>query len=214
MRGLPALLMMLGAAACSPSYSPDSYATRAVQQANKVEQGVIVGRRPVKVSADGATGAATGAAAGGVVGSQTTSSGMSSALGAVGGALVGGLLGTAVERAAGDTTATEYIVRKSNGELVSVTQRDETPLPLWQRVLVIAGNQARIVPDYTVPEPAPEPAPSPEPVPAQKAEAPEPASAEAPTAEQYAPVQAPVMEQLAPVQAPAALEPPAAEPQP
>jgi outer membrane lipoprotein SlyB len=33
---------------------------------------------------------------------------------------------------------------------VSVTQKDATPLPIGQKVLVIAGKQARIVPDYTV----------------------------------------------------------------
>jgi outer membrane lipoprotein SlyB len=171
MRGLLALLPMLGLAGCGPSYSPDAYATRAVQQANRVEQGVIVGRRPVIVTADGSTGAATGAAAGGLVGSQAPNAGLSSALGAVGGALVGGLLGTAVERATGDTTATEYVVRKGNGELVSVTQRDAVPLDMWQRVLVIAGTQARIVPDYTATEPVSEEARIPAPS-TQQAEAP------------------------------------------
>jgi outer membrane lipoprotein SlyB len=94
-------------------------------------------------------GAATGAAAGGVVGSQAPGGGVGAALGAVGGALVGGLVGTGVEHAAGDTTAWEYIVRKPGGELVSVTQQDKEPLPIGQKVLVIAGSQARIVADYT-----------------------------------------------------------------
>ena len=57
------LLAFLALAACGPRYSPDTYATRAVQQANKVEQGTVVGRRPVRVSAEGTAGAATGAAA-------------------------------------------------------------------------------------------------------------------------------------------------------
>ena len=43
-------------------------------------------------------------------------------------------------------------LRKPNGELVSVTQRDKVPLALGERVLVIAGPQARVVPDYTTPE--------------------------------------------------------------
>ena len=41
-------------------------------------------------------------------------------------------------------------MRKPNGDLLSVTQKDEVPLKLGQKVLLIAGNQARIVPDYTV----------------------------------------------------------------
>jgi len=40
-------------------------------------------------------------------------------------------------------------VRKPNGDLLSVTQREPVPIPLGQKVLVIAGNQARVVPDYS-----------------------------------------------------------------
>jgi outer membrane lipoprotein SlyB len=150
------LLLPLALAACGPRFSPDAYATRAVQQANRVEQGVIIGRRTVRVQMEGTTGAATGGAAGGIIGSQAPGGNMAGAIGAVGGALVGGLFGTAAERVAGDTTAFEYIVRKTNGELVSVTQRDEQALDVGLRVLVIAGAQARIVADYTLPgQPAP-----------------------------------------------------------
>jgi outer membrane lipoprotein SlyB len=149
-------ILLLALAACRPSYSPDDYATRAVQQMNRVEQAVIIGQRRVTVTADGNTGAATGGAAGGIVGSQAGGGNMTGAIGAVGGALVGGLFGAATERVAGNTTAVEYIVRKTDGDLLSVTQRDEIPLAIGERVLVIAGAQARIVPDYTqaLPEPA------------------------------------------------------------
>lgn len=141
--------VLAAVSACSPDYSPDTYATRAVQQANKVEQGVVVGVRNVGVTAEGTIGAASGAAAGGLLGSQTPGN-VGGALGTIGGGLMGGLVGTAVEHTTGDTTAYEYIVRKSNGDLLSVTQRDVTPLVLGQKVLVITGNQARVVPDYTV----------------------------------------------------------------
>jgi outer membrane lipoprotein SlyB len=156
MRAALLLLLPLALAACGPRFSPDAYATRAVQQANRVEQGVIIGRRTVRVQMEGTTGAATGAAAGGIVGSQAPGGNMAGAIGAVGGALVGGLFGTAAERVTGDTTAFEYIVRKTNNELVSVTQRDEQALDVGLRVLVISGAQARIVADYTLPgQPAP-----------------------------------------------------------
>ena len=180
---LPILLALaLAFAGCGSRYSPDSYATRAVQQANKVEKGTVVGRRQVKVSAEGSTGAATGAAAGGVVGAAApAASGVMSALGGVGGALVGGLVGTAAEHTVVDTRAFEYVVQTAKGELLSVTQMDNTPLAIGQNVLVIAGNQARIVPDYTF-EPtvasaaraaAPAAPPAPAPAPAATAAAPE-----------------------------------------
>jgi outer membrane lipoprotein SlyB len=120
-----------------------------VQQANKVEQGVIAGVRAVGVSAPGVVGTATGAAAGGIVGSQTPGD-VGSAFGGLGGALVGGIVGSAVEHTTADSTAYEYIARKPNGDLLSVTQQDAAPLSLGQKVLVIDGKQARIVPDYTV----------------------------------------------------------------
>lgn len=145
---LPILAVL---AACTPSYSPDTYNGGSVQQASRVEQGVIVGVRQVAVQAAGTTGALVGGAAGGIAGSQTPIGGMGTALTTLGGTLVGGLVGTGVERAAGDTTAYEYVVRKANNELVSVTQKDRIPLPPGQRVLVIAGPQARIVADYIVP---------------------------------------------------------------
>ncbi len=150
--------MLAGVAAlggCAPNYSPDTYASGSVQQANKVEQGVVAGRRQVVVSADGTAGGITGAAAGGIAGAQAPGGGVRTALTALGGTVVGGLVGSGIERATGDTTAYEYVVRKTNGELVSVTQKDKHPLALDQKVLVIAGSQARIVPDYTVPPPAP-----------------------------------------------------------
>ena len=143
-------VLLAALAGCNPNFSPDTYNTSAMQQSNKVEQGVVAGVRDISVSASGATGAVTGAAAGGIVGSQT-GTGMGSALGAVGGSLIGGLAGVAVEHVATDTKAYEYILRKTNGEMVSVTQKDEKPLALGQKVLVIGGNQARIVADYTVP---------------------------------------------------------------
>ena len=137
-------------AGCGPDYSPNTYSAAAVQQANKVDKGVVVGVRRIDVSAQGVIGAATGAAAGGVIGAQAPGGALTSTFGALGGGLVGGILGTSVEHVAGDTSAYEYIVRKFGNELVSVTQKDAVALALGQHVLVIAGNQARIVPDYTV----------------------------------------------------------------
>ncbi|HYH39764.1 MAG TPA: hypothetical protein VD860_16205 [Azospirillum sp.] len=151
---------LAGVAACTPNYSPNTYGAGAVQQANKVETGVVVGFRQVAISANGTVGAVTGGAAGGVLGSQSGSFGINSALGAVGGTAIGSLLGTAVEHVTGDTSGWEYIVRKPNDELVSVTQREEKPIPLGQKVLVISGSQARIVPDYSTPAEPAAPAPA------------------------------------------------------
>ncbi|MFC5355735.1 hypothetical protein [Azospirillum himalayense] len=157
MFGLPAAALVAGIlAGCTPNYSPNTYAASATQQANKVERAVVIGFRQVKISTNGTVGAVTGGAAGGVLGSQSGTFGINAALGAVGGTAIGGLIGTSIEHVTGDTTGWEYIVRKPDGELLSVTQREEKPIEIGQKVLVIAGSQARIVADYsTDPEPAP-----------------------------------------------------------
>lgn len=147
-----ALLTLL--AGCGPSYSPDSYDARALQQATKVDQGTVVGVRKIGISASGTAGAIVGGAAGGIAGSQAVG-GALSAFTALGGTLLGGIVGTTVEHAQGDTEGFEYIIRKANGDLLSVTQKDTTPLAIAQKVLVIAGPQARVVPDYTVAVEAP-----------------------------------------------------------
>lgn len=144
-----ALAALLSLAACGPSYAPNTYSPNAMQQAAKVEQAVVVGVRPVRVSASGTVGAATGAAAGAAVGATVPGTDLGRALTGIGGGLVGGAVGTGVEHLGGDARAFEYILRKPNGELVSVTQRDKAPLALGEKVLVIAGPQARVVRDYT-----------------------------------------------------------------
>jgi multicomponent Na+:H+ antiporter subunit A len=229
---LAAALCLAMLAGCAPNYSPDTYASNAAQQANKVEQGVIVGVRPVGISASGVVGAASGAAAGGVIGSQAGPGGITGALGAVGGSLVGGLVGTTVEHAQADTTAWEYVIKETKGDLVSVTQKDDKPLEIGQKVLVIAGNQARVVPDYTVTPPPPPPptttAPAPAPVTATPlAPPPEtpstPAAASPPPPVTTPPVTTPPVTTplvttppttTAPVTAPAAKAPPAMPAQP
>jgi outer membrane lipoprotein SlyB len=181
---------------CGPSYSPDTYASNAAQQAAKVDQGIVVGVRAVMISADTALETTTAGAAGGIAGSEI-GAGAGSALGALGGTVAGGVVGAAVGHAAGDTDGYEYIVRKPNGELLSVTQKDPEPLAIGAPVLIIEGPQARIVIDYTVHLPPP-PAASP---PAVAPPAAKTAPAE-PQQVQPQPVQAP------PVQAPPVQTPP------
>jgi outer membrane lipoprotein SlyB len=126
-----------------------------MQQAAKVEQAVVVGMRQVRVTASGTVGAATGAAAGAALGAVVPGTDLARALTGIGGGLLGGAVGSGIERAGGDASAFEYILRKPDGELLSVTQRDKTPLVLGTAVLVITGPQARVVADYTVPAASP-----------------------------------------------------------
>lgn len=159
--------VMLGLAACGGNYSPNDYAAAAAQQANPVTRGVVIGVRQVTITPTGTVGAAAGGAAGGVAGSQAPGGIVGSAFGAIAGTLIGGLGGSAASRAIDATKAWEYIVRQADGKLVSVTQTDSKPFAIGTHVLVIAGKQARVIRDYTVPlpsEPATAVAPPPAPV--------------------------------------------------
>jgi outer membrane lipoprotein SlyB len=143
-------LLPLALTGCSEGYSPNTYAAAAAQQQATVQRGVIIGARPVLISADGTIGAAAGGAVGGVAGAEAAGGPVTTALGAVGGAVVGGIGGTVAEQAVADAKGWEYIVQETGGSLVSVTQTSKMALPVGLHVLVIDGKQARIVPDYTV----------------------------------------------------------------
>lgn len=166
-------------ASCGPDYSPNTYAADAAQQASKVDPGVVVGVRKVDISTSGTAGAVVGGAAGGIAGAQA-GEGAGKAFATLGSTLVGGFTGSTTEHVIGDTSAFEYIIRKPNGDLLSVTQKDPTPLAIGQKVLVIAGKQARVVPDYTVvlPEPARQTADTPREPPTTTAPAPPPVAAQ------------------------------------
>ncbi len=144
---------LAGLAGCGTGsdYSPNTYASGAAQQSQKVDAGIVVGFREVLISANGTVGAVTGGAAGGVLGSAAGSSTMDQALGGVIGSAVGSIVGSTIEHVTGDTKGWEYIVKKRNGDFLSVTQTEPKPLALGQKVLVIASNaQARVIPDYSV----------------------------------------------------------------
>jgi outer membrane lipoprotein SlyB len=154
------LVTAMALAGCSPDYSPNTYNGSAVQQANKVDTGIVIGYREVRISDDGSVGAVTGGAAGGILGAQASSPTVPTALVALGGTVVGGVVGATIQHATGDTKGWEYIVREPKGDLVSVTQREPTPIAIGQKVLVIEGKQARIIPDYataSVDDPTPAP---------------------------------------------------------
>jgi outer membrane lipoprotein SlyB len=199
---LTGLFVAALASGCTRSYSPNTYSAAAAQQANKVTQGVVVGYREVLISPDGTVGAVSGGAAGGVLGAQTPGSGVATALGTIGGTLLGSLVGTGIEKASGDTRAFEYLIRQTDGSLISVTQKDEEPLPVGEKVLVIAGNQARVVRDYS--QPVPEGAPASAAKPPSEAPPPPAPSAIAPAPSRPAEIPA--------AAASAAPEPPSAAP--
>lgn len=94
-------------------------------------------------------GATAGASAGGVAGSQIGSSAEANIIGAIGGAVIGGIAGAAAEDAASRQMGIEYVVEATNGALLTVVQGADVPLSVGQKVLVIYGEQSRVIADTT-----------------------------------------------------------------
>ena len=83
-----------------------------VQCPNKVDTGIVIGYREVRISDDGSVGTVTGGAAGGILGAELSSPTVPTALAALGGTVVGGVVGATIQHASGDTKGWEYIVRE------------------------------------------------------------------------------------------------------
>jgi outer membrane lipoprotein SlyB len=147
---LLAVATMIGAlTACQRNVSPDAYAVGSVGQVNRTARGTVISVRPVVIGgSQSGIGAAGGAALGGIGGSAFgRSSGNAAAT--LGGVVIGGIVGAAVEEAATRQPGLEYVVQMENGALITLVQGPEPAFAVSQRVLVIYGNQARIIVDPT-----------------------------------------------------------------
>jgi outer membrane lipoprotein SlyB len=132
---------------CAKKYSPDEYSPGGMQQANKADRAVVINVRSVDVNDPSlGLGTAAGAAAGGLAASQI-GKGSGNGLAVLGGVLIGGAIGAAVDRDAKSTTAFEYVMEKSSGELITLAQKQDVAFQPGQHVLILYGMQARIIAD-------------------------------------------------------------------
>ena len=118
----------------------------------RVEQGVIVGARPVDVGRPNTgTGAVVGGVSGAVVGSELASRGSGfagSVLGAVGGALIG----NAIEGSGDHRRGFAYLIRLDrSGREIEVAQADAYPLRQGVHVAVTFGPRVRVTPNGPAP---------------------------------------------------------------
>ena len=136
---------MLGGA---PSASALSYTPGQAQQAISVQFGTIIAVQPVTISAPGGAttpGGLLGALAGGFIGSRI-GNGNGSKVAAVAGAIAGGLGGEAATNAAYRQAGVQVTVRMDGGGDFAVTQANDVPLTVGERVEVTGGYPARVLP--------------------------------------------------------------------
>ncbi|MEZ6029823.1 MAG: hypothetical protein R3C46_08730 [Hyphomonadaceae bacterium] len=135
-------------AGCASGLGINSYDTASVGVVTRVEEGQVVGVRPIHIEgSDQAARIGTLAGpAGRLAGSEVGGGRKANTAGAIGGAVLGGMAGQAVGRAAAADNGFAYTVRLRTGELVSVAQTGAYAIPEGTPVVIEYGARARVIP--------------------------------------------------------------------
>lgn len=134
---------------CASNNAGNTYNAGELNRESTIERGVIVAMREVKISGrDNGIGSVAGAGIGGTLGSYLGNDKRTNIVGGIVGAVAGGLAGHAVEGAVDADKATEFLIRKTNGEEVSIVQKNVDKLRLGDRVRIVrTGRVVRVVLD-------------------------------------------------------------------
>ena len=137
--------------ACSTT-SPTSVKTSDAQKVTAIEYGTIKTSLPVKIKGESDwIGATAGAMIGGLL--STKVCGEEEVLGTkcqdiavVFGTIGGAAAGTVIQANLGNHDGYQYIVNIDNNQDKAFVQGDKDPIPNGQRVIIIYGNDVRILP--------------------------------------------------------------------
>ena len=152
MKNIFFLIFLVFLYACSTT-SPTNVKTSDAQKVTAVEYGIIKTSLPVKIKGESNwVGATAGAMLGGLLGTQVCSEkeivgtkcqDIAVVFGTIGGAAVG----TVTQAMLGNQDGFQYIVDIDNKETDSAfIQGDYNPISNGQRVIIIYGNNVRIMP--------------------------------------------------------------------
>jgi outer membrane lipoprotein SlyB len=136
-------------AGCASGLGANNYDRGSVGMVARVEEGTVVGVRPIKIDGSeksSGVGTLAGAALGGLAGSELGGGSKDNTAGAIGGAILGGVIGNAVGNAATAQDGFAYTIRLRNGELVSIAQAGAAPIPAGTPVIIEYGERARVIP--------------------------------------------------------------------
>lgn len=134
---------------CASNGAGNTYNVGELNRESTIEHGVIMAMREVKISGrDNGIGSVAGAGIGGTLGSYLGNDKRTNIVGGIVGAVAGGLAGHAVEGAVDADKATEFLIRKTNGEEVSIVQKNVDKLRLGDHVRIVrTGRVVRVVLD-------------------------------------------------------------------
>jgi len=126
----------------------DSYEEYALSDANEIStaiEGTIITSRVVRAQSKPGIATIGTAAIGGLAGSQIGGDSRTNAIGAVAGALIAGGVAASAEKSMTGDKMFEYIIRKKDGSLITVTQNADTELlPKGTKVVIILGRNVRV----------------------------------------------------------------------
>jgi outer membrane lipoprotein SlyB len=133
--------------------SPTNVKTSDTQKITAVEYGIIKTSLPVKIKGESNwVGATAGGMIGGLLGTMVCGEEevvgtKCQDIGVVFGVIGGGATGTVIQATLGNHDGFQYVVDIDNSEKDSAfVQGDKTPLSNGQRVIIIYGNDVRILP--------------------------------------------------------------------
>jgi outer membrane lipoprotein SlyB len=146
------LLLIFFIYACSNT-SPTNVSTSDAQKVTAIEYGVIKSSSPVKIKGESNwIGATAGGMIGGLLGTQicgeeeiigTKCQDIAVVYGTIGGAAIG----TVAQAMLGNHDGFQYIVNIDNNDKDSAfVQGDKNPMKIDQRVVIIYGNDIRVMP--------------------------------------------------------------------
>ena len=146
------LLLIFFLYACSNT-SPTNVSTSDAQKVTAIEYGVIKSSSPVKIKGESNwIGATAGGMIGGLLGTQicgeeeiigTKCQDIAVVYGTIGGAAIG----TVAQAMLGNHDGFQYIVNIDNNDKDSAfVQGDKNPMKIGQRVVIIYGNDIRVMP--------------------------------------------------------------------
>ncbi len=130
----------LGLTACGIGDTNTTYQRYEIGQQGVVSTGQIIAINQIQTAGQNDIGSLGGAIAGGAAGSMIGGNTAVNIIGATGGAILGGLLGSKTQEALTKDMAYEFIVRKSNGQMISIVQSNELHLRVGDQVLLSTVN--------------------------------------------------------------------------
>lgn len=144
-KGFGLMLGIVMLTSCQSDINSNQYATSSVGRANAASECSVLSVRPVSVKSNNGLGTIIGSVAGGVAGYSIGSGSTAHNLGAIGGAVLGGVAGNAAQGALSSQGGYEYVVKLSNGQVMTVTQGTDTLLTPGQRCMLLFGNPSRLI---------------------------------------------------------------------